>query len=508
MPDYAGSLQRLVLSRTLWVILVWPAAGAVWQLLVERGRPAFAARRAAIISLALALTATVAHVVLLARLAPGRRVLFEPLGEGCRVGQLDASVALWFDSLAAAASVLACVVALAAALLVPQRLAGVRGWRVWAWIQLTLEASLVAFLADGFVATAIGWSLAVVCGAWLAAWTDPRAARVAATRGAVAVVALVVGGVATFWGLAGTWDGDEFVPDVQPAFVAARMGGELAPRAAPARASSDGTSPAMPERGRNLDEVPAERPLGGTLTMTGVSGAQVFVDEARKESLRAPFVEVPVQGGSHAFRVRRGAAAEDAVVPRVAFEGGDEIALVHLGPTLAFRSIADQLSLRDRHGDAFARRAFEGRALPGGAPLVAAAFLAWLVAASAMSAPTPVAGSPRVLTAVACGAGPALLGPYFLVRVANLTPLAPHAATALLAVGAVALLTSARVAAQLRGVAPRFLAILAAAPVAVPCAELAFGGSGAYLEAMMASGLAAAGLHLIASRRADWGGGV
>ncbi len=493
MPDYAGSLQRLVLSRTLWLIVVWPAAGAMWQLLVERRRPAYAARRTAVISLALALTATIAHVVLLARLSPGRRALFQALGSNSRIGQLDVSVALWFDSLAASASVLACVLALGAALLVPQRLAGVRGWRVWAWIHLTLGASLVAFLADGFVTTAIGWSLAAVCAAWLAAWTDPRAARIAATRGAVAVAALVVGAVAIFWGLGGTWDGDEFAPDVQPAFVAARMGSDPAPRGVPARPPGS-------------DEA-AERAPGGTLTMTGSPGAQVFVDEARKESLRAPFVGVPVQGGSHSFRIRRGAATEESVVPRVTFEGGDEIALVPLGPTLAFRSIADQLSLRDRRGDAFVRRAFEARVLPGGMPLVAAAFLAWLVAAVAMSAPPPPAGSPRVLTAVVCGAGPALLGPYFLVRVANLTPLAPHATTALFAVGAVALLAAARVAARVPGVGPQFLAVLAAAPVAVPCAALGIGGTGAYLEAMMASGLAAAGLHLLASRRAAWGGG-
>ena len=38
MPDYAGLIQRLVLSRTLWVIWVLPVVGALWQLLVERRR--------------------------------------------------------------------------------------------------------------------------------------------------------------------------------------------------------------------------------------------------------------------------------------------------------------------------------------------------------------------------------------------------------------------------------------------------------------------------------------
>src|SRR6516162_9813544 len=105
MPDYAGPLQRLVLSRTLWLILVWPAVGAAWQLIVERRRDADSARRVAIASLSLATAA------ILAQLPAGRRALLEPLGAGARIGQLDLSLALWFDPLAAAAAVLACVVA-------------------------------------------------------------------------------------------------------------------------------------------------------------------------------------------------------------------------------------------------------------------------------------------------------------------------------------------------------------------------------------------------------------
>jgi hypothetical protein len=54
-----------------------------------------------------------------------------------------------------------------------------------------------------------------------------------------------------------------------------------------------------------------------------------------------------------------------------------------------------------------------------------------------------------------------------------------------------------------RGAAARFLAFVGAVPFA-PCIALGLGGGGACLEAIMASGVAAAGLHLVASRKSEW----
>jgi hypothetical protein len=490
MPDYAGPLQRLVLSRTLWLILVWPAVGAAWQFLVERRHDAASARRIAIASLALTTAATIAHVVILAQLPSGRRALLEPLGAGARIGQLDLSVALWFDPLAAAAAALACVVALAAVVLAPGRMAHDDGWRAWAWIHLALEATLVSFLADGFVATAIGWSVASLAVAWLAAGADPRAARIAATRSAAGVAALTIGAVLVFWGMGGSWEGDEFVPDTQPRFVAARIGEAVPQPSAPPGPNTEGST---------------ERPPGGAVTSTSGAGALVFVDDARGGALVSPFVGVPVQGGSHGFRIHRGGATEDAVVPRVAFEGGDEIALVQLGPTLVFRVIADNLLLRDRRSEPVVKCALEARQAPGGFPLGTAVWLAWLLAAAAMSAPAPPRGAPTLLVAVTCGGAPALLGPYFLARVACLAPLAPHASIATASLGGAILLGGAHRARRVRGAVPRFLAFVASAPAGASFIALGTGGAGAFLEAMMATGFAAAGLHLVASRRGEWG---
>jgi hypothetical protein len=316
---------------------------------------------------------------------------------------------------------------------------------------------------------------------------------VAATRSAIAIAALVVGAVLLFQGNAGSWDGDEFVPDPQPPFVAARIGED----GAPPRAS-------QPEPTRTSDSGDAR--LGGTVTLTGIAGAQVFVDDARTDALRSPFVGVPVRAGQHGFRIHRGGATDDAAVPRVAFEGNDDIAIVPLGPTFVFRTLADQVSLHDHRGEEVVGRALSWRQVPGGLPLLTAVLLAWLVAAMAAGA-APPRGAPPAFVAVACSGAPALLGPYLLARVSWLPTLVPHGAAGVVALGAVAVLAGAWRARRVRGAAPRFLTFVTATPFGAPCIALGLGGGGACLEAIMASGFAAAGLHLVASRKSEWADG-
>jgi hypothetical protein len=241
------------------------------------------------------------------------------------------------------------------------------------------------------------------------------------------------------------------------------------------------------------------------VTLTGASGARVFVDEARRESLRSPFVRVPVSGGGHAFRIRESDAAEDAVVARVTFAGGGEIALVRLGPTVAFRVVADQLALRDRAGQATIWRALAAREAPGGAGVPAAAFVAWLVAAIAMSGSAPPVGAPRELVAITRAAVVGPLGPYLLARLAFLVPLAAHAGMALASVGVGVLLLGALRAGRVRGAAPRLLAFVGSAPAGVGFAAVGMGGAGAFLEALMATGFATAGLYLVASKKTPAG---
>jgi hypothetical protein len=83
----------------------------------------------------------------------------------------------------------------------------------------------------------------------------------------------------------------------------------------------------------------------------------------------------------------------------------------------------------------------------------------------------------------------------------------PHASTIVVALGAVAVIAGGWRARRVRGPAPRLLTFVTATPFGAPCIALGLGGSGACLEAIMASGFAAAGLHLVASRKSDWADG-
>jgi hypothetical protein len=497
MPDFAGPLQRLVLSRTLWLVLAWPIGGLAWQVFFARRRIARAsnaaavvralasARNASIACTALATASTLAHAVVLAR-APRGAALFEHIAGGARSGQFRAEIDLWFDALSATFCVLACVVALAVSAFVATRPGSSRGWQTWGWLQLSLVGALVSFVADGFVGTAIGWSLAGAAGAWLAGWNHPRAAIVSAMRSGVAIGALLVGAVLLFWALGGSWEGDEYLPDAQPHLAAVRASGW---------SDDDGV--------RDVDGTSAASPgPDGLLTLTSMSAVDVFVDDARVPSMKAPFLRAAVREGTHALRIRAGDGSSDEVLAHVAFTNGDEIALVPLGPTLTFRAIADQLVLRDREGNTPLRSALQSRAGPGGAAVVATSLIALLVAAGVASGSSSSSISTAALGALAQGATTAGLGPYLLARLEFLFPLAPSTWLAVESVGAAILLGASWRAPALPG-ARRWLAFVGAAPAALTLLALGAGGVKAALFVMVIVGAATASFHVFSAVSAE-----
>lgn len=481
MPDYAAALQRLVLSRTLWLVVAWPLAGLAWQLLVarpriERARDAGAvlrelalARVAGVGGVALASTATLGHALLMARLPPGSRVLFEPLLRGARFGALDAGIDLLLDGRALAACALACAVTLATAAAISARPAPERGWRPWAWLHLALAGSLLAFLADGFVTAVVGWAISAGAAAWLAGWHGAAGGEAAAMRSALAVAAVVAAGALLFWGAGGSWDDGGYTPEPRPRFAVVRAG-------------SGG-----PE---------------ASLTMTSVAGAQVFVDDARTTELRAPFVRAVLPAGAHALRVHPGDGADDAVLARVNVAPGDDLALVPLGPTLSFHAMADALALHERGGQASIRRSLEEHIGPGGVAVVAGALLALLGAAAAMSVRAPALAAPRALAGAAAGAGARAVGPFLLLRLDFLFPSAQHTGAVVAAAGAGVLLSAVWQALGFVGVR-RWLVFAAAAPPGLVLVALGLGGAATALEVMAAAGVVAAGAHLAGARRGD-----
>jgi hypothetical protein len=213
MLDYAGSPERWILSRTLWVLVAPPLVGLAWHVWAGRRASLVSVRRVGVASIAMATAATAAHVAWLAR-AHGRiDALAERLTDGVHMGRLEVGFGLWLDWLSAAGCGLACVVTLAAARFVASRPEAERDWRRWAWLELALAGALLSLLADGFVTMALGWTLAGGAGALLSGWVDARAAAVEGVRRIVGVVALLVGATSLFWGVGGGWEGEDYVPD-------------------------------------------------------------------------------------------------------------------------------------------------------------------------------------------------------------------------------------------------------------------------------------------------------
>jgi len=488
MADYAGTLQRLVVSRTLWLVFAWPVVGLIWQIVVARrsiarsqdagsARQALASARVAGFGcIALAATATVGHALVLARLPAGARVLFEPVARGARHGDVDAGIELLLDTHSLAACGLACLVALGAAAMLAMRPAVERGWRPWAWLQLALAGALLSFLGDGFLTVAIGWALASAAGAWLAGWHDVGGGVVVATRGAAALAAMLIGAALLFWGLGGSWDDEGYAPDSQPRFAAVH----------------DGSTPGSGD---------------ASLTMTSLAGATVFVDDARTSSLRSPFVRSSLGAGSHTLRVHPGDGADDALLGRVDAAPGEEITLVPLGPTLSFHTMGDQFAVRGRGGSSVERRAADEHVGPGGLAVVAAALIALLSASGAMSAWFLPMAAPRVLVGVAAGATTAALGPFLLVRLAFLFPSAQNVGVIIASVGAAIVLASVWRALDFGGTR-RWLVFAAGAPAGLTCVALGLGDVTAALGVMVTSGLVAATVFFVASRSVEDDGAI
>jgi hypothetical protein len=355
-------------------------------------------------SFLLSTAATVAHEVVIARTPAGARALFEPLVRCARIGQLDVGIDLWFDRLSAVACCVVCMVALGTSGVLLRRGPSPGDWRGWAWLELTVAGALLSSMADGFVTTALGWTLVATAATWLASWDDGRVAVITSTRCAAGIGALTVAASVLFWGLGGAWRDAEYVPDPQPRFAVVRSDEESV--SAPSQAPEEDT----------------DEPGPGSLTLTSMPTASVFVDDARNPAMRAPFVHAALPAGSHVLRIHPGGSMGDAVVGPFALGPGDAIALVQLGPTLSFREIATELVVREGGDENEPRRVLADRMSPFGAHFVAVALAFLGLAAAATAASSPPTRAPAALGLASRAIG-LVLAPFLLARLAVLVPL-------------------------------------------------------------------------------------
>lgn len=473
MLEYAGPLQRAVLSRTLWLVLLGPALGLFVQLLVVRPRAARARgealRRelvrgglAGLGGIGAAALALAVHALLLLRLPGSPRALFDHVAAGAPLLGLEAPLDLWLDVRSLALAGIACAVVLAAGVRLATGPSFERTWQRWAWLQVALLGALLAFLGDGMLTVLAGWGLGGAAGAWLAGWIEPRASVPAATWAVGAGAAMFAGAALLFWSLGDGWDDDDPATGGAPTLVASRM-------------STGGAT---------------------SLTMTAAPGARVFLDEARTPT-RSPFVGLPLAPGSHVARVAWAGDLEASA--RFTAGPGDEVALVPAGPTLSLHTVRDALDLRDRRGEPALRRSLEARAVPGGIGVVAAMLLAWLVATGALIAERPSVAAPPVLLAAEASGTTGLLGPGSMLRADFLFPSAMHAGAVIALAGAALLLVATWRALPYDGVR-RVRTFASVAPAGLGCIAVGLFPAPLALAAMALVAAASVGLALAGGR--------
>lgn len=466
MNEWVGHVQAVATSRTLWLVFALPLAGALAQALLREK----AALRAGLVMNAGALVAAIAHAVLLARMPERERFLLEHLWRLVRVGQLDVNLDLALDPLGA----VACV-AIASVGVVAERVAPSRS----PWRGVVVGATLLLVLADGVVVVLVASALASVGVAALARVGEGAGVFIGA---AAADVPLALGAALLFWALGGGWTAGTYTPDLNPRFVAARA----------ASATTSPQAATSPRDDDDDDEIRRALPGEGTLTLTALPGAIVFVDEARvpilvgDRPLRSPFVGQPIKSGLHTFRVHGGVGVDDYVVSRVLVDGGVAIDLALVGPTLTFRELRDQLSLRPERGgtsprEALARRAIADASVVRVASLLFFVAIAWRLVRLATGQRD---GDQRMLVAIVS----LVAAVYLAARLAFVTSLA-HG-------GGVAAVASLVLAVAVARVRSNALGALAGTYGLVALAALALGAhANGVLVALVASAALAA-LHL------------
>jgi NADH-quinone oxidoreductase subunit L len=502
MPDFHGPIQHVVVARTLWMVLAFPAAvtagilgfGAWRSLSYLAGVPARPLEvhprdviaRLSVGGAAASLLFSAYHAWALFAEPPGERYFFDHLWRMVRVGQLDASFDLVLDPLSASVAVVVTAAAIPALFAAARALEGDRSFvRRLASLNGLFSSVVLVILADNFVLLLIGWG-GVALASWglVGLWWKGAGAEGAGARGValgrVGDAALLLGAALLYWGLGGAWQDGDYVPALGPRFSSVEVGSARPSSAAGADESSaptaadsdesedepgepaadgaaDGAAPAQvavaPPGSASAPSTPP--PGDGFLTLTSYSGAVVFMDDTRAPLerspgvlLRAPFVRVPVKAGTHSFRVHLGSSVEDAIVSHVVFGGGKEIALAAFGPTVTFRSLRDQLGVRDARGQAPVREALLAGKITGGWTVLVTACLLFCAGAFARTASAPLyawdASEGRGAAALAHQAALVVTAGYFLARLGFLFLLSPRT-TAVGVAGALALVAGVAV---------------------------------------------------------------
>lgn len=332
MPELFGSVQRVELSATLWLLPLLPLLAALANALAGLRRPPSrgASRRITQASFGALLGAgllAVFHMAKLFELPEGSRHLYGPGWQLVRMGSISLDFGLALDPLSGA---LALMFTTAGALL-HLRLVGQGGRpdlpsRAIVGLHLGLASLLVLALADGFLPLFFGWQ-GVALSSLLFATHERGAFERAFVAHRIGDIGFLLAMAVLLWGLGGRWLPDGvYQPDSNPRFVAV------------VEKAND------PE---GVELVGSQR--DPTLSFTAFPGARLAMDNA-------PLGVSPIQGhrvepGRHSFVIEKSPADSELYeINWLPMNPNSETAIVPLGPTLVFRHLRDQLGLRDESG--------------------------------------------------------------------------------------------------------------------------------------------------------------
>lgn len=466
----AAPLVHVQRSDALWLIPAVPVLGALVRRLVRRenGSDHMAASLG---PTALALLVALSQVYALVSLDPDSRHLIAPGPSPLRIGAMDLGLGLAFDPLAALIASAVALLALAA-----------QGYRVWSEekahsaIDIGAGGALLAVLGDSAFGFLVGAAIASSAIAYAAA----RPAIVERVGDA----ALVLGAALLFWTLGGSWGisiGYEPtytrrnpVPDVAQLDALEVDDETIGPAFAPVLIGVPASS-ATPQKTMTPD-----LNAKGYITIASPPGVRVFLKGGMEPTGTTPLIHHEVYAGRLDVEIER-VGDDGRTVHRQRFRAvdvppGREVALVTLGPTLAFRPMREQLLLTDKTRRFFARELLDP-SVPGHRRLGgfdASTLAALLIGLAALAPIAGAAGAAFGGSALIAEAIVPLLAVYLLARFGYLFTLTTTAA-AMVAIAFSALAALAALRATVDHRSPNVLARVLAAHAAIAATAAVLG---------------------------------
>jgi len=528
MSELAGQLTHVDAPLTpLGLIPLALLLGAAASALLVPKRPG--ARRAiatsaSIGSTLLALVFAVANVAHLASLTPDRRYLHDVAWSLLRIGSLDASLAFSLDSLSALLLVTTLVTGALVQAHAARALSDDTAYaRLAASSSLLLGALSLLLLGDNFAVALFGWEGSALATYLLigARYQDPprvSAGTRAFVLGRAGDVGIFAAVALLFWGLGGAWlDEGRYLSDYRPRFVAVHGEGRL-----PIEEEEDEEEreEARERAARDPSAIARRAARRGQLTFTSFPGARVYLGVADLGQLAqsppafgtSPFVRKEIPAGVHAIVIVPGDGAtvggdgnEAAMVEHVAVDEGEEVVIVPLGPTISFREITDQLTLRDAGGRPIVKDALLAKEGWGSMGLVTLACLLLFAGIAAKGAQLPLfAWLPEAASAAPAPAaafvhlGTVVSSVYFLARLDPIFAMSPTARSVVSIAGALGALLAALLGALQRDLG-KAIACAAMSGIGLGFVVASAGAAGAATVHAGAVAVAMSALFLVAS---------